>query len=325
MKIRDCMERLSRLDPDMDMNDLRECLTTSRGQADELVASLDEGTDNWDEFSARLTKDAVVPLLLEIRDLMLMPTSARGWLKPADMAKKVAEQVEINEAKCQERATEAEKFHDEAMATAEDEHRTVVSELTAAQDERLAEMRRWHGLGVEEVKRRHEEMVAGIKKDHGYESERFEERIAETLRQQEVLRERLKATCAAVPGQQADAAVKVLTDAADRVDAMGQMRLVRLVKRRSLFRNKDLDQTMLRVEADGILLSAKRLRRMATEVLEQGAWPIEFADGEEDTPEAKEALSRMLAPIRETEAAAAAAPAEDAGDAGEAGVEVESD
>lgn len=123
----------------------------------------------------------------------------------------------------------------------------------------------------------------------------------------------------AVPGKQAEAVSQVLTDAADRVDAMGQMRLARLVKRRSLFRSKDLDRTMLRVEADGILVAAKRLRQMATEAEEQGTWPVEFAAAEEDTPEAKEALTRMLAP-REP-----AAGTEEAEEAKEAVAEAEAD
>ncbi len=310
MKIRDVVERLSKLDPDMDMNDLREALTTNKAEADELVASLDTDTDSWDEFSAALTRGAVIPMLLEIRDLMLMPSSAKGWLKPAEMAKKVAEQVEINEAKCQERIAALEESFGEATACAENEHRNALAELTDAQEEHLAEMRSRHDLTVKDLERRHEENVASIREDHGYESERFEERIADALRVHGELRERLTEATAAVPGKQAEAVSQVLTDAADRVEAMAQMRLARLVKRKSLFRNKDLDQTMLRVEADGIMVSAKRLRQMAAEAAEQSAWPVEFASGEEDTPEAKEALSRMLTPVREAETVAE--PAADA-------------
>jgi len=306
MKIRDVMERLSKLNPDMDMNDLRECLTTSRGETDELVEAIDADTDSWDEFSAALTKDAVVPMLLEIRDLLLMPSSEKGWLKPAEMAKKVAEQVGINETKCRERISELEASFGEAAASAESEHRSKVAEMEESQESHLCEARQQHDETIEKLKAAHEARVVSMREDHEYEAERYQERIAEEVRLHGVAEFLMAAEMRAVPGKQAAAVAQVLTDAADRVEAMGQMRLARLVKRRSLFRNKDLDQTMLRVEADGILLSAKRLRRMAAEAEEQGVWPVEFTASEEDTPEVKETLARMLAPVRDEAVAEAA-------------------
>ena len=310
MKIQDIVKRLSKLDPDMDMNDLRECLTTNKNESDELVAMLNDDTDSWDEFSAALTKGAVIPMLLEIRDLMLMPASERGWLKPAEMAKKVAEQVEINEAKCQMRISELQASFGEAEAYTENEHRAAVAKLTTAQDEQIAELRQRHNLTIEDIERRHETAVDSLKEDHRYESEMFEEQIGTASQQSRELREKLAEAKTAIPGQQASAVAKVLTDASDRVEAMAQMRLARLVKRKGIFREKDFDQTMLRVEADGILVAAKRLRQMASEAEEQGVWPVEFASGEEDTPEAKEALARMLAPIRKAEPVADAAEEE---------------
>jgi hypothetical protein len=60
---------------------------------------------------------------------------------------------------------------------------------------------------------------------------------------------------------------------------------------------------MLRVEADGLLLAAKRLRQMSKEAADQGRWPIEFADGEE-----------VQAPLSAAEAVEAAVEASDDGE-----------
>lgn len=303
-KIRDIMKGLSKLDPDMDMNDLRECLTTNKDEVDKLVQSLDEDTDSWDEFSAKLTKVAIIPMLLEIRDLMLMPSSGRGWLKPTEMAKKVAEQAAINKSEYQKRIAELEASFGEAKATSENEHAARVAELGTAQDDQIAAMRREHDTAVEEIEEIHDRRLTSLMEDHGHELKRLHDRIDELVQANSDATDNTTKAMRAVPGRQAEAVAEVLTDAADRVEAMAQMRLARLVKRKSLFRDKDLDQTMLRVEADGIMVSAKRLRQMAAEAVEQGVWPIEFADGEEDTPEAKEALARMLTPIQ-TETVAA--------------------
>lgn len=302
MKLKDLLDRLGKLDPGTDLNDLRACTTTNVDDIEALRQLVDDHADSWEEYGARLVSKVVLPLLLEQRDLLLMPASERGWAKPAEMARKVAEQVDTAEAKCAERIGLIESDCAERVAAAQADCERMVAaaqaefseKLSAMADEHMARATRQedaHRKEMNEAAARHRSDVEERDKMLRDAEERRESdlhhaenrRLREAEEAEELAAEqdrRLSEVAESVPGKQAVAVADALAMAADRSEALARMRLARISKRRGLFRNRDLDDAMLRVEADGLQLAAVKLRTMSEEAKE-GQWPVEFAPGEE--------------------------------------------
>ena len=311
MKAGDLSRILGALDPDTDLNDVRRCATTGPDEVAAIVGLLDEGTDNWEQYAAELVVKVVVPLLLEQRDLLLLPASDRGWAAPAEMARKVAEQVRLAEQRlagaeaaaraecgrreraaeeeaeaakldCQRREREASEAADATRAECERRlagtRAECESAIAAAKEEfrrSLAKLSEQHTARADREARRHGEETARIRDEHAKEAKALRGRIADAA-------DASMKQMAMLPGKQAAAASAALLKAADTAERLAGLRLSQLAgKVRGLFRDRDLDSAMLRVEADGLLLAAKRLRQMSKEAAEQGRWPVEFADGEE--------------------------------------------
>jgi hypothetical protein len=333
MKAGDLHRILGALDPETDLNDIRRCATTGPDEVAAIVGLLDEGTDNWEQYAAELVVKVVVPLLLEQRDLLLMPASERGWAAPAEMARKVAEQVRLAEqrlaeaeaatrAECGRREAAAEEAAEAARLDCQRREREAADAVAAAKAEcdgqlaqtraecdaaiaaakeefrrSLAKLSEQHTSRADQEARRHREERGRLQKEHAKEAHDLRIRISES----ELDAKRQKET---VPGKQAAAAAAALLKAADTAERLAGLRLSQLAgKVRGLFRDRDLDTAMLRVEADGLLLAAKRLRQMSKEAADQGRWPIEFADGEE-----------VQAPLSAAEAVEAAVEASDDGE-----------
>ena len=303
MKVGDLRRILGSLDPDTDLNDLRRCATTGPDEAGAIVGLLDDSTDNWEEYAAKLTVNVVIPLLLEQRDLLLMPASERAWAMPAEMARKVSEQVRAAEQRlaeaealaaqgtetartdCKLREREAEEATAAAAAECERQLASTRAEceaaIAAAKEEfrrSLAKLSEQHTARADQEARRHKEETARLQRKHAKEVEDLNDEIDGHVRDGERQKD-------AVPGKQAAAAAAALLKAADTAERLAQLRLSQVSgKARGLFRDRDLDTAMLRIEADGLLLAAKRLRQMSKEAAEQGQWPVEFADGEEAQP-----------------------------------------
>jgi len=293
MKVGDLRRILGALDPDTDLNDLRRCATTGPDEAGAIVGMLDDRTDNWEEYAAELVVRVVIPLLLEQRDLLLMPASERAWAAPAEMARRVSEQVKLAEQRLAEAEALAAQGTEAARRDAADAVAAAKAEcdrqLARTRDERdaaiaaakeefrrsLAKLSEQHTARADHEARRHKEETARLKKEHDGEAHALRIRISES----ELDAKRQKQ---AVPGKQAAAAAEALLKAADITERLAGLRLSQLSgKVRGLFRDRDLDVAMLRVEADGLLLAAKRLRQMSEEAADGERWPIEFADGDE--------------------------------------------
>ena len=292
MKVGELLKRLGGLDPDMEVNDLRSCVTTSQEDIAALRELLDDDTGTWEEYGAKLTSRAVLPLLLELRDLMLMPASQKAWLKPAEMAKQVAEQSEAARAKyekefaaakaeCEEQLAAARAECEEQVAAAKADFEAKVSKMAEehmARAERELSDRR---AEVEEIQSEHRSEVHRIESAHAERIDEFERRIRLSREAADHTTGMLEEERQAVPARQAEAVAEALTEAAERSDALARTRLSGLGKKKGLFRNRDLDSMAIRSEADGFALAAKRMREMAVEAKEHGRWPMEFSDGEE--------------------------------------------
>jgi len=311
MKIGDLHRILGTLDPDMDLNDIRRCATTGPDEAKAIVGMLDDRTDNWEEYAAELVVRVVIPLLLEQRDLLLMPASERAWAAPAELARRVAEQVRFAEQRlaeaeaamkaecgqrevaaeaaaeaakldCQRREREASDATDAAKAECEGQLAGARAECeaaiaTAKEEFRrsLAKLSEQHTARADQEAGRHREETAKLQKEHTKAAKALRGEIAGALAAN-------LEQVAALPGKQSAAASAALLEAADIAERLAGLRLSQLSgKVRGLFRDRDLDSAMLRVEADGLLLAAKRLRQMSKEAADCGRWPIEFADGDE--------------------------------------------
>ena len=300
MKVGDLRRILGALDPDTDLNDLRRCATTGPDEAGAIVGMLDDRTDNWEEYAAELVVRVVIPLLLEQRDLLLMPASERAWAAPAEMARRVSEQVRLAERRLAEAEALAAQGTETARRDCKQRERDAADAVAAARAEcdrqlaqtraecdaataaakeefrrSLAKLSEQHTARADQEARRHREEAAKLQKEHDREAHALRIRISES----ELDAKRQKQ---AVPGKQAAAASEALLKAADIAERLAGLRLSQLSgKVRGLFRDRDLDAAMLRVEADGLLLAAKRLRQMSEEAADGERWPIEFADGDE--------------------------------------------
>jgi len=303
MKVGELLKRLGGLDPDMEVNDLRSCVTTSQEDIAALRELLDDDTGTWEEYGAKLTSRAVLPLLLELRDLMLMPASQKAWLKPAEMAKQVAEQSEAARAKyekefaaakaeCEEQAAAAKAECEEQLAAARAECEEQVAAAKADFEAKVSKMAEEHmaraerelsdrRAEVEEIQSEHRSEVHRIESAHAERIDEFERRIRLSREAADHTTGMLEEERQAVPARQAEAVAEALTEAAERSDALARTRLSGLGKKKGLFRNRDLDSMAIRSEADGFALAAKRMREMAVEAKEHGRWPMEFSDGEE--------------------------------------------
>ena len=304
MKIGDLLKTLSALDPEMELNDLRSCVTTSADDVENLRELLDDDTATWEEYGAKLLARAVLPMLLEIRDLHLMPAAQKGWLKPAEMAKKVEEQAAAARERCEaeyaakskecadraeaaerdfdERAEAAERDFGERAEAAESGFREKISKMVAEHTARQERYLREHEAALERARSEYRAEVREMNARHDEEVERLKARIAAADLHANEFADGLDRVRGTIPEMQAESVAEALVRAAEKCEGLARMRLARMTPRKGLFRNRDLDSAMLRVEADGLQLGAKRLRRMAEEAKVQGRWPIEFAAGEED-------------------------------------------
>jgi len=304
MKVGELLKRLGGLDPEMELNDLRACVTTSPEDIEALRELLDDDTGTWEEYGAKLTSRAVLPLLLELRDLVLMPASQRAWLKPAEMAKKVAEESEAARARyeeefaaartkceeetaaaraeCEEQLAAARTECEEQIAAARADFETKASKMADEHMARAERERSERRAEIEQINSEHRNEVHRLESNHADRVDEFERRIRESHEAAEQTTHMLEEERQAVPARQAEAVGEALAQAAERSDALARARLSGVSKKKGLFRNRDLDSAMLRSEADGFALAAKRLREMSGEAKEHGRWPMEFSAGEED-------------------------------------------
>ena len=245
MKIGDLRRILGALDPDTELNDIRRCATTGPDEAKAIVGMLDDRTDNWEEYAAELVVRVVIPLLLEQRDLLLMPASERAWATPAELARRVAEQVRPAEQRladaetamraecgrreaasaeaaeaakldCQRREREASDATAAAKAECEGRLANTRAEceaaIAAAKEEfrrSLAKLSEQHTSRADQEARRHQEETANLQKKHAKEAKALRNRITDALADGAM-------QTAMVPGKQADAASAALLKAADK-------------------------------------------------------------------------------------------------------------
>jgi len=308
MKVGELLKRLGGLDPEMELNDLRACVATSQDDIEALRDLIDDDTGTWEEYGAKLTSRAVVPLLLELRDLMLMPASQKGWLKPAEMAKKVAEEAEAARARYEEEFAAARAKCEEETAAAKAECEEQLSATRAECEEQIAAARTdfeakaskmaeehmaraerersEHRAEIDQINSEHRSELHRLESAHADRVDEFERRVRESHEAAEHTTHMLEEERQAVPVRQAEAVGEALAEAAEKSDALARARLSGVSRKKGLFRSRDLDSAMLRSEADGFALAAQRLRKMSDEAKEHGRWPVEFSAGEEaDAPD----------------------------------------
>jgi len=272
MNVGELKKRIAKLPDDMDVNELRERIMTTSLDIEQVRKSLDDDTreKSWEQYSAQLVSKIVIPLLLETRDTLLLPTSERGWSKPAEFAKKldakvaeIKQQLEIDAA---QEAAIMEANHLEAIAQTEQRCNEQIDAAAEEKSRAMTAASERCSDAAEEVKAAERRNASALESEQTA-TQRAKDNAAETL--------------ASIPHRQAEEAAVVLDAAAQELEDAAQARLgvVFAGKRRRpriLCGNRG-EEASIRAEADGLLISAKRLRELAEYARKCGRCPLELS------------------------------------------------
>ena len=277
MNVGELKKRLAPLPDDMDVNELREHTITTSGDVEQVRKALDDTTreKSWEQYGAQLLSKIVVPLLLETRDTLMLPTSERGWSKPAEFAKKldakvaaIKQQLEVDAA---QEAAAMEEGHRAAIAQTEQSCRDQIDAATEEKSRAMTAAAERCSEATEEVKaaeRRNESALDSQRE----ETQRAKGNAADTL--------------ASIPHRQAEEVAVVLDATAQELEDAVKARLgvVFAGKRkrpRILGGGNKSEEASIRAEADGLSIAAKRLRALAAYARKRGRCPLELLDCED--------------------------------------------
>lgn len=277
MNVGELKKRLAKLPDDMDVNELREHIITTSTDIEEVRKTLDDATrdKSWEQYSAQLISKIVIPLMLETRDTLMLPTSERGWSKPVEFAKKldakVAEIKQQLETSWAATTAIVEASHRETIAQTEQSCR---DQIKAADDEKARIM----DAAAERCNEATEKVrVADQRNAKALESERTETQQA---------KHNAADTLASIPHRQAEEVAVVLDAMAQELEDAAKARLgvVFAGKRkrpRILGGGNKSEEASIRAEADGLSIAAKRLRTVAAYARKRGRCPLELLDCED--------------------------------------------